>query len=532
MKQDRFEFVIREIFVRSITTELINSFCYEAEESFDYFLNDEKVLSSSLNVNTIDGLCPDTGYTLSVYEHESGELIGKEVFRTSFESVLLNVRSFGAGGDGRTDDTAFIQACINACPKNGTVYLESGTYLSGPVFLKSGINIWIPEGSVILGIPDRSGYPILPGMTYSTDETDEYNLGTWEGNPLDCYASLITGIDVSETDIFGRGVIDANAVSSDWWRDPKKKRGAWRPRTVFLERCRNIRIQGLSVRNSPSWTIHPYYCEDLAFLSLRISNPPDSPNTDGLNPESCRNVLILGLFISVGDDCIAIKSGKYYMALKHHKETENIEIRNCLFKKGHGSVTMGSECAGGIKKVQVKNCIFDGTDRGLRIKTRRGRGKRSVIEDIVFENIRMRGVKMPFTINMFYFCDPDGHSSYCQDKNPVRADDMTPQIASVSVSHVICTGVDICLLCAYGLPEKKIGLISLRDIDASFKQEKDRKPELALMMDDLDRMSGKGIFVRNASRLILENMILRDTDDKEIDAEDVDGIDAHNVEFV
>jgi polygalacturonase len=124
------------------------------------------------------------------------------------------------------------------------------------------------------------------------------------------------------------------------------------------------------------------------FLNLTIQNPYDSPNTDGFDPESCRNVLLLGTKISVGDDCIAIKSGKYYMAKNHFMRTENVVIRNCDLESGHGSVTVGSEIAGGVTGVKVEQCLFDSTDRGVRIKTRRGRGTRSLLDDICFNHIR------------------------------------------------------------------------------------------------------------------------------------------------
>ncbi len=523
------EFTIRDIFVRSVTVELNNECNYKIDGEADYYLNGESILRSDKNVNTIDGLLPDTCYRLSVV-YKGAESIEQE-FTTKHESVLLDVRSFGAKGDGITTDTASIQAAISACPAEGTLHFPAGTYLTGPLFLKSYVNLWIDEGATLLGHPDREIYPLLPGMIPSSDEKSEYNFGTWEGNPLDCYASLITGIETENTDIFGRGEINGNAASSDWWKDPKVRRGAWRPRTVFLERCRNIRMQSLTVGNSPSWTIHPYYCDNLSFLSLKIRNPETSPNTDGLDPESCSDVTILGTDIAVGDDCIAIKSGKYYMAQKHHKETDNITVRNCLLRHGHGSVTVGSECAGGVRNVFVSHCIFDHTDRGLRIKTRRGRGYRSVIENIAFRHITMEDVRMPFTLNMFYFCDPDGHSDYCQSKEALPVDEMTPEIRSVRASHINCTGADVSILCAYGLPEKKIGELSFTDISASFRPAGERKEDVPVMMDGLEPMSGRGIYVRNVNRLILRNIRIEGSVDDRVDMEDTDEPEIGDVRF-
>ncbi len=326
-------------------------------------------------------------------------------------------------------------------------------------------------------------------------------------------------------------MISGNAASADWWEDPKVRRGAWRPRLVYLCRCKHVTLQGIELCNSPAWNLHPYYSDNINIIGLRINNPADSPNTDGIDPDSCSNVNIIGTDISVGDDCIAIKSGKYYMALKHHKPTDGVTVRNCKLNFGHGSVTVGSECAGGVKNVHVSRCIFNGTDRGLRIKTRRGRGRRSVLEDILFENIRMVDVRMPFTVNMFYFCDPDGHSEYCQCKDPLPVDDLTPSIRSITARNIECTGADACVLTVYGLPEQKVELVSLENIKASFRPVSERKAQVPVMMDGFEPVSGRGIIARNVSTLSLRNVTIEGSVDKEADAVNTDRIIAENVTF-
>lgn len=498
-------FKIVRVFNRSVTIELESEKIFKQDESFEVYINGEKSLESDRNVVTVSGLLPDTEYEIKVV------MKGEEAvqsFTTRYESVLLDVTGFGAKGDGKTCDSAAIQAAICACPKDGTVYLPAGTYYSTPLFLKSNMTLFLDEGAVLLGDTDRDHYPMLPGMTLSTDEKSEYNLSSWEGNPLTSYASLVTAIDCENLDIIGPGTLDGNAVNSDWWVNAKVKRGAWRPNTLYLCRCRNVNVQNVTIQNSPCWTVHPYYSDDLSFLNLYIYNPSDSPNTDGLDPESCSNVLVLGTVISVGDDCMAIKSGKYYMALEHHKVTDNILIRNCKFERGHGSVTVGSEAAGGVKNVRVSQCIFDGTDRGLRIKTRRGRGERSVLDDILFENIDMTGVHMPFTVNMFYFCDPDGHSDYVQNQAPAPVDEMTPIIGSITGRNMRCTGVSACVLCAVGLPERPIGKLTFENVSVDFMPESDRVPERPVMMDNFEEMSGRSIYAKNVDNLIVNNMTI------------------------
>ena len=523
------KFQILEIFNRSITAELQSEEIYCQKKPFEILLDGSVIREENRNVFSLDHLEPGREYRLGI--REEGGHVEEQTFTTKQESVLLNVRSFGAVGDGKTDDTSALQTCILACPPEGTVYVPAGTYLTRPLFLKSRISLWLEKEATLLGDPDRSHYGILPGMTRCSDEQEEYNLGTWEGNPLDCFASLITGIDAEDVDIYGQGALDGNAENGDWWENCKVRRVAWRPYTVYLCRCKNIRMQGITVKNSPSWTVHPYYSDHLRFLNLTIQNPDNSPNTDGLDPQSCEDVQILGCVISVGDDCIAIKSGKYYMALNHHKKTKHVVVRNCRLERGHGSVTVGSEVAGGVEDVQISKCLFHETDRGLRIKTRRGRGKMSVLSDIHFEHISMVGVPMPFTVNMFYYCDPDGHSDAVQDQNARPVDELTPCIRSITANEITCEGVNASVICAYGLPEMPIEELKFTNIRASFLPENEQKEMLPVMMDNFPMMKGRGIYARNVKKLTLQNVEITGSADTAPELIDVETQSIENVRF-
>lgn len=522
------DFEIVAVFNRSVTIELSNAEQYETKEELGVTVNGKEYVRTKHNVITIDGLLPDTEYEIGL---EPGG--AKKIVRTKKESFLLNVRDFGAVGDGMTSDTASIQAAIMACPAEGTVYFPAGTYFTGPLFLKSNLTLWVDEGAVILGDPDRDHYPKLPGVVrnlYKNDE--EYPIASWEGNPLGSFASLITILGAENVDLIGRGTIDGNADKSDWWVNVRQKRGAWRPKTILIAGCQNVRMQSLLVRNSPSWTIHPYYSDHVQLLDLRIWNPEDAPNTDGVDPESCQDVLMLGVRISVGDDCVAIKSGKLYMAEYHFKKTDGIEIRNCLFEKGHGSVTVGSEVAGGVENVHISQCLFLGTDRGVRIKTRRGRGEKSVLTGLVFENIRMENVMMPVTANMFYFCDPDGHTDYVQNQGHLPVDYRTPKIGTLSIRNVTCTGVNASFVCAYGLPEAPIERLSIEDTKVSFLPEDQRSPKCPIMMDNFEAMSGKSLFVRNAKEVICKNVVIEGSADREPEIVNVQNKDISGLKFV
>ena len=268
--------------------------------------NDKKVELIKV-VDTIYDLEPATEYFLTL--EQDGLKIDEIKVTTETESFTLNVKKFGAKGDGVSNDTLALQTAIMSCPKDGRVYIPKGKYLITSIFLKDNLTLELGEGAEILGDLERKNFGILPGLI-DNDKNEEYYLGSWEGNPLDSFTSLITGINVKNIKILGRGCLNGRASKENWWKNPKIKNIAWRPRSIFLNNCENVVIEGIKIMNSPSWTIHPFLTNNLKFINLKIENPADSPNTDGIDPESCENVEYIGIDFSVGDDCIAIKSGK------------------------------------------------------------------------------------------------------------------------------------------------------------------------------------------------------------------------------
>ncbi len=500
---------------RSATFEMENLDIVTTNE-YELFVNGNLYTKTNMNVVSIFGLNPNTEYEISVKENNNSEQIK---IKTLYESVWLNVKRFGAKGDGKTNDTNALQATILACPDNGCVYIPEGNYYTSPLFLRSNITIELAKGARLVGDVDRNHYPVLPGLTYTSDEKDEYNLGSWEGNPLDCFASIITGINVENVNIIGEGVIDGNAQNSDWWVDVRTKRIAWRPRGVFLNKCKNITLQGVTVTNTPSWNLHPYFSENLKFIDLKIVNPKNSPNTDGCDPESCKNVDIIGVNFSVGDDCIAVKSGKIYMGRKYKKPSELFNIRNCSMNFGHGAIVLGSEMSGGIKNFTVSQCLFNQTDRGLRIKTRRGRGKDAIIDGITFENIKMTKVLTPLVINMFYYCDPDGHTEYVYSKEKLPVDDRTPYLGKFVFKDIDCEDVNVAAGTFFGLPEQPIDSITIDNV--SFHYAENPVADKPAMMDGLESMSGRGIILSYVNEVNIKNVTFTGLKNKEYELNQV-----------
>lgn len=504
---------------RNAVLELENNEIFELEEGWEILVNGAFYGETKRVITSVYGLKPDTDYEITV---RKGEESASVRLHTDHEFVTLNVRDFGAKGDGVQNDTLFIQAAIMACPKEGRVLIPEGTYKITSLFLKDDLKIELAKGAVLSAETDRSHFPVLPGLIQSYDEESEYNLGTWEGNPLSMFSAIITGINVKHVVFYGEGVIEGNANGDpdNWWYDAKVKRGAWRPRMIFLNHCEDIVFQGIRVQNSPSWNIHPYFSEHLRFLDMTVLNPKDSPNTDGLDPESCRDVEIAGVYFSLGDDCIAVKSGKIYMGSKHKQPCEDITIRQCCMRDGHGSITIGSEMAGGVRNLTVCDCLFLHTDRGLRIKTRRGRGKDAVIDGVLFENIRMDHVMTPFVINCFYFCDPDGHTEYVQSREPYPADGRTPEIRTMVFHNIQAENCHVAAVYMYGLPEKKIQKVIMEHIRVTYAEN--ATAGVPAMLDGQGECRKMGIFVKNVSHLVLRDVVL---EGQEGEAMILDGID-------
>ncbi len=488
---------------RSITFELEDGGYYYSRNNYQICLNGEKAGEIRKVVTSLFDLKPETTYKLQIINQE-GVCVAETEFVTEYEFITLNVRDFGAKGDGISNDTPFIQAAILSCPEGGRVLVPAGVYKITSLFLKSNLKLELAEGAELSADTERENFPRFPGVVQSYDEQSEYHLGTWEGNPLPMFAAVITGIEVENVLIYGRGIINGNATKENWWKNPKIMNLAYRPRLFFINHCKNIVLQGVTCCNSPSWTLHPFFSDHLGFYDVFVNNPSDSPNTDGLDPESCRHITIAGVHFSLGDDCIAVKSGKIYMGKKYKRSTEHVTIRHCLMERGHGAVTIGSEMAAGVKNLVVEQCEFYHTDRGLRIKTRRGRGRDAVVDQVIFRDIKMDHVMTPFVANSFYFCDPDGMTPYVQCREELPVDERTPKIRTMIFENINAQNCHVAATWFDGLPEQKIEEIVMRNVDISFAEHPvSGEPAMAVGVEACTR---KGVYASNVKKLCLEQV--------------------------
>ncbi len=509
------EFHLLYVSAVSACMELDSHSPYYAEEPFDVFVNGAPALRGvRTNVFSLFDLTPDTEYQVSIGSCS-------RTLRTQRESACIDVRAFGAAGDGETDDTAALQAAIDSCPENGRVTVPPGTYFVRPLVLKSHMTLELRQDAVLLADPCEDHYPLLPGQITDARTGEAIQISSWEGAPMPCRQSFLSAHYARNVKIVGRGVIDGNAVNGTWWENVKQRK-IGRPKLVFLNHCSNICFHGMLGRNSACWHFHPFFCNGVSFYDIAVEAPKDSPNTDGTDPESCHDVRYIGVRFSVGDDAIAIKSGKMYMGMKYRTPATAHVVRNCLMEYAHGAMVLGSEMSGGIRDLSVSQCYFLHTDRGLRIKTRRGRGKYAVIDQVEFSNIRMDNVMTPLVMNMYYFCDPDGHEKLVWDKEPHPVDDTTPYLGEFAFRDMQCTDCEWAAGYFYGLTEQPIGCVSIENVSFTFRP--DASSGHPAMMDHIDKACKLGLYFNSVRRVRLKNVRMSGQDGPPLILEHVDEV--------
>jgi polygalacturonase len=357
---------------------------------------------------------------------------------------VCDVKSYGAKGDGTTKDTKAIRAAIDDCAKtsSSTVTLSGGTFVSAPVVLKSNMTLNIDKGATLLGSPDHADYPAI--SEFKAPGTQ----------------SLLRAANAENITITGSGTIDGNGES--WWTAARatKDHGVvgveqFRPRLVVFDHCKHIRMEGVTVQNSPSWQIVPYYTDDMTIRNVRILAPARSPNTDAIDPFSSSNMVIDHVYADVGDDNIAIKSG-IINSPGPDEPSKNITITDCEFMHGHG-LSIGSEIAGGANNIHAERIHFKGTDQGIRIKANRDRGNQ--VYNISFKDITMEDVKTSILISEYYpKVMPEGEVA----AEPIQR--LTPFFHDITIENVKSinspwAGVIV------GLPESPVKDVVLKNVD-------------------------------------------------------------------
>ena len=434
-----------------------------------------------------------------------------EVSAPVIPAYTVNLKKFGAVGDGVTLNTKAFEKAIAALEKKGGGHLvvPAGVWLTGPIVLKSNIDLHLEVGAVIQFSGDESLYPVIKT--------------SFEGLDTRRCQSPLSANGAENISITGKGVIDGNG---QFWRPVKKgkmtesqwkevlerpggvesKKGYWvpnqayadaeksanmnvpkastdeewnrikrflRPVMVSLVNCKNVLLQGVIFQNSPAWNIHPLMCENIILDDVLARNPAYAQNGDALDLESCKNALIVNSKFDAGDDGICIKSGKDKDGRLRGRPCENVVVDGCTVFAGHGGFVVGSEMSGGVKNILVENCQFLGTDVGLRFKSTRGRG--GIVENIFIDNVSMTDIKTDaITFNMYYGGKSvaemlaDGDNPDNVTKQPVTEE--TPIFRHIDIKNIVCNGAGRAIE-FNGLPEMPINGIRLQNINIVAKSD-------------------------------------------------------------
>jgi len=424
--------------------------------------------------------------------------------KPAFRKDTFNILNYGAKNDGLALNSEAINKAINACAEKGggTVLIPEGFWLTGPINLKSNINLHIAKGALVQFSDNYKDYPFVKT--------------TWEGLDAIRCQSPVSAADAVNIAITGAGIIDG---AGQVWRSVKKEKltdSQWknlvasggvldegqktwypsegsclgnttpgagnaaagytldnvakfqeflRPNLIRFTNCKKILLEGVTFQNSPAWNLHPMLCDHITLKDLTVRNPWYAQNGDGVDLESCRFGMIDNCTFDVGDDGICIKSGRDEEGRKRGVPTENVIVQNSTVFHGHGGFVIGSEMSGGVKNLFINNCNFLGTDVGLRFKTARGRG--GVVENIFISDINMTNIPGEAVLfDMYYMAKDPVPKAGEKNELPVMKteplNDGTPQFQNFNIRNIVCKGAETGIM-VRGLPEMSIKNITIEN---------------------------------------------------------------------
>lgn len=381
--------------------------------------------------------------------------------RPVFGNCVIDIRDYGAIADGTTKNTEAFKAAITACGQSGggRVLVPAGKWFTGPIHLTSGVQLHLEQDAEIIFSDNFEDY--LPVVLVRVGGVEIYN-----------YSPLIYARDCENIAVTGPGKLNGNAKA--WWpwakRESKEFFGmgaagvpvekrvfgtpeaAIRPNFVCFFNCRNVLLEGFTIGSGPNWTIQPVYCENV--IIRRVNVVTDGPNNDGIDPDSCKNVLIEHCTFDTGDDCVVLKSGYNEDGWRVGKPTENVVMRYCTSRRGHGGLVIGSEMSGDVRNVYMHDCTFEGTDRAIRVKSRRDRG--GVVENVWARDLNLKNMKYEAVLFTM---------AYTADKNETTSE-KAPVFRSFDIRNLTCQGAPTAVL-MQGLEDSLVENVHFENITIS-----------------------------------------------------------------
>jgi polygalacturonase len=476
-----------------------------------------------------------------------------QVQQTSFRRDSFFIQRFGAKADGITLNTKAINDAIATAHKRGggVVVVPAGLWISGPVVLLSNVNLHLRQGALLQFTTDFNQYPLVAG--------------NWEGLPQMRNQSPISATNATNIAITGKGIIDGSGdawrmvkrdklnqsqwkklvasgglLSEDnktWYPTEKSKKGAamknpgqispdktpefyesikefLRPNLVVLAGCNRILLEGVTFQNSPAWCLHPLMSRNITVRNITVKNPWYAQNGDGIDLESCSNVLVEGSSFDVGDDGICIKSGRDAEGRKRAMPTQDVIIRNCTVYAAHGGFVIGSEMSGGARNIWVDNCTFIGTDIGLRFKTTRGRG--GIVENIYISNIQMKDIIGEAILFDMYYAAQDPVPLHGEKREPPRVEEKpvteeTPQFRNIFIRDVVANGAEKAIF-VRGLPEMNVKNIVMQNMVLQARQGLDMTEGTGIRIENVELMTAETdpvLNIHNSRQIRLANIRFR-----------------------
>ena len=467
----------------------------------------------------------------------------------SFKKDTFSILRYGAKPDGITLNTKAINEAIGDCSRKGggVVLVPQGLWLTGPIVIQSNVNLHIDRAAILQFTEDLDQYPIVAG--------------NWEGHPAARCQSPLSATDAENIAITGGGIVDGNGdvwrwiakdrltesewkkkvasgglVTEDgktWFPSAKSLKGYrtkeagvlkpgmtpdqfsdirdfLRPNLLVLTNCKKVLLDGPTFQNSPAWCLHTLLCEHLTVHDVHVRNPWNAANGDGIDVESCRNVLLEDNTFDAGDDGICVKSGRDEDGRRRGRPTENMIVRNNIVYRAHGGFVVGSEMSGGARNIFVSNCSFIGTDIGLRFKTVRGRG--GMVEKIYIKDINMRDiVHQAVFLDMYYFAKPpsiaDVYSGVAKIEMPAISE-ATPQFRDIHISNIVCDGAEEGIF-VRGLPEMNIRDIYLENMVLKADKGAEIAEAQNISLKNIQLVTTQTdpvVYVENSSNLRFDNL--------------------------